>query len=113
MKLIMATVLACTPLLADSAAVNERLNSAATVLSEIMAAPDKGIPDDLMSKASCIVIVPSMKTGAFIFGAKYGKGFISCRNQGRAGWSAPGSIRIEGGTFGLQLGGSATDVVML
>jgi len=102
-----------TPLAADEKDV-ERLGDAATVFSEIMDAPDKGIPQDLLDKAHCIVIVPGLKKGAFIVGAKYGKGFVSCRNQ-KAGrnWSAPGAVRVEGGSVGFQIGGSETDVVLL
>lgn len=91
----------------------DRLNAAADVVSEMMGAPDKGIPKDLLDKAACVVVVPSVKKGAFIIGAKYGRGFIVCRHKSGSGWSAPGGVRIEGGSFGLQIGGSATDVVML
>src|SRR5512140_2053721 len=91
----------------------KRLGEAASVFSEVMATPDKGIPQDLLEKAHCIVIVPSLKTGAFIVGGKYGKGYLSCRNKGRAGWSAPGTVRIEGGSVGFQIGGSTTDLIML
>lgn len=90
-----------------------RLNAAADVVSEMMAAPDKGIPKDLLDKSACIVIVPSLKKAAFVFGAKYGRGFIVCRSKSGQGWSAPGGVRVEGGSFGFQIGGSATDVVML
>ena len=91
----------------------KRLNAAADVVSDMMAAPDKGIPQDLLDKAACVVVVPSVKKGAFVIGAKYGRGFIICRNKNGRGWSAPGGVRIEGGSVGLQIGGSATDVVML
>jgi lipid-binding SYLF domain-containing protein len=91
----------------------KRLNDAAAVFSEVMAAPDKGIPDELLEHAHCIVIVPDLKTGAFIVGGKYGKGYLSCRNKGGAGWSAPGTVRIEGGSVGFQIGGSSTDLIML
>jgi len=91
----------------------KRLEESAVVLSEIMDTPDKGIPQDLLDTAYCIVIVPGMKKGAFIVGAQYGKGFLSCRNRNGAGWSAPGAVRIEGGSVGFQIGGSETDVVML
>lgn len=91
----------------------KRLNASADVLTDIMGAPDKGIPKDLLDKAACVVVVPSVKKGAFIVGAKYGRGFIVCRNKNGVGWSAPGGVRIEGGSVGLQIGGSATDVVML
>jgi lipid-binding SYLF domain-containing protein len=108
-------VVAWMPLLADTAAKDsqERLHAAATVFSEVTSAPDKGIPSDLIERAKCVVIVPGMKKGAFIVGAKYGKGFISCRGAGDGAWSAPGAIRIEGGSVGFQIGGSETDVVML
>ena len=108
--------LTLTPLLAASKSDKEavkRLDEAAAVLSEVMAAPDKGIPREMLENAHCIVIVPGLKTAAFVFGAKYGKGYLSCRNRGRAGWSAPGTVRVEGGSFGFQIGGSATDVIML
>ena len=90
----------------------ERLREAAIVFSEIMSAPDKGIPHDLLDKAHCVVVVPGLKKGAFIVGGKYGKGFITCRRE-HAGWSAPATVRIEGGSFGFQIGGSETDVVLL
>src|SRR5678816_1166933 len=92
---------------------SKRLQASAEVLSETMSAPDKGIPQDLLDKAECIVIVPGLKKGAFIIGAKYGKGYISCRRSGGVGWSAPGSIRVEGGSFGFQFGGTETDAFML
>ncbi|HXY49997.1 MAG TPA: lipid-binding SYLF domain-containing protein [Terriglobales bacterium] len=76
-----------------------------------MAAPDKGIPDDLLKKAHCAVIVPGVKKGAFLAGAEYGKGFVSCRKKG--GWSAPAAIRVEGGSFGVQIGGEEIDLIML
>jgi lipid-binding SYLF domain-containing protein len=91
----------------------KRLSAAADVLKEIMKVPDKGIPKDLLAKAACAVIVPNVKKGAFIVGAKYGRGFIICRNKDGRGWSAPGGVRVEGGSFGFQIGGSETDVVML
>lgn len=91
----------------------KRLNAAADVLREVMATPDKGIPKDLLDKAACAVIVPNVKKGAFIIGAKYGRGFILCRNKNGRGWSAPGGVKVEGGSVGFQIGGSETDVVML
>jgi lipid-binding SYLF domain-containing protein len=93
--------------------VNRRLQEAASVLSEVMSTPEKSIPQDLLDRAHCIVIVPGLKKGAFIVGGKYGKGFISCRDHERAGWSAPGAVRVEGGSVGFQIGGSETDVIML
>ena len=111
--LIMAGLAFSTTLLALDREPAKRLGEAAAVLSEIMSTPDKGIPRDLLEKAHCIVIVPSVKTAAFVVGAKFGKGYLSCRNEGGMGWSAPATIRIEGGSFGFQIGGSETDLVML
>jgi lipid-binding SYLF domain-containing protein len=91
----------------------KRLDDSAEMLTDIMSAPDKGIPQDLLGKAQCVVVVPGLKKGAFIVGAKYGKGFMLCRKSSGVGWSAPAAIRIEGGSFGFQIGGSETDVVML
>ena len=92
--------------------VFERLDETANILSEIMATPDKGIPQELLDKASCVVAVPGMKKAALGIGGSYGKGFITCRQTG-GGWSAPAAMRVEGGSFGFQLGVSDTDVVML
>ncbi len=91
----------------------ERLTTASHVLSEIMSAPDQGIPQELLENAHCIVVVPGLKKGAFIVGGKYGKGFMSCRRGSGVGWSAPAAMRVEGGSFGFQIGGSETDAVML
>ncbi len=91
----------------------ERLGEASIVFSEVMRTPDKGIPQDLLHDAHCIVIVPGVKKAAFIIGAKYGKGFVVCRNRSNNGWGAPAAIRIEGGSIGWQVGGSETDVIML
>jgi lipid-binding SYLF domain-containing protein len=91
----------------------ERLNESTTVLKEIMSAPDNGIPQDLLAKANCLVVVPGVKKAAFLVGAKYGKGFMVCRTKSNHGWGAPASIRMEGGSFGFQIGASETDVVML
>jgi len=95
---------------ADTAA--ERLSDSAKVFSEIMATPDKGIPQDLLEKAHCVVIVPGMKQAGFVVGGKFGKGYAVCRKQG-GGWDAPAAMRVEGGSFGFQIGASSTDVVML
>src|SRR6186997_3621557 len=102
-----------TPLVAADNEPAQRLSAAAAVLSEVMGAPDKGIPQDLLEKSHCIVIVPDLKTAAFVVGGKYGKGYLACRNKGGTGWSAPGTVRIEGGSVGFQIGGSSTDVIML
>jgi len=91
----------------------KRLDSSAQVLQEIMDVADRAIPQRLLDRAECLVIVPGLKKGAFIVGAKYGRGFVSCRKSGGVGWGAPGGVRVEGGSFGFQIGGSETDVVML
>ena len=110
---ILMAALAVAPLLAKDNEPAKRLAEAAAVLSEIMAAPDRGIPEDLLANAHCIVIVPGLKTAAFVFGGKFGKGYVSCRKSDGVGWSAPGTVRIEGGSVGFQIGGSETDLVML
>ncbi len=99
-------------LLGQETTPDKRLRNAAAAFGEVMASPDKGIPQELMDKAQCVVIVPGLKKGAFGVGGKYGRGFASCRKCGQ-GWSAPAAVAIEGGSFGLQLGGSSTDVIML
>ncbi|MEO8026721.1 MAG: lipid-binding SYLF domain-containing protein [Bryobacteraceae bacterium] len=91
----------------------DRIPVATEVFKEVMATPDKAIPQDLLGRAQCVVIVPGLKKGAFILGAKYGRGFVNCRKSGGVGWSAPGSIRVEGGSFGFQIGGAEVDVIML
>jgi lipid-binding SYLF domain-containing protein len=109
----LALVLATGTLLHAASDAPKRLDDAADMLTEIMSAPDKGIPQDLLEKAQCVVLVPGLKKGAFIVGAKYGKGFMLCRKASGVGWSAPAAIRVEGGSVGFQIGGSETDVVML
>jgi lipid-binding SYLF domain-containing protein len=91
----------------------QRVGEAKTVFDEIMSAPDKGIPRDLLEKAHCIVIVPAVKRAGFIVGGQYGVGEALCRQPGRAGWTGPSTIKVEGGSFGLQIGGGETDIVML
>jgi lipid-binding SYLF domain-containing protein len=91
----------------------ERLAKATVVFQEIMAAPDRGIPQQLLDKAQCVVVIPGSKKIGFIFGAKYGRGFVSCRPKSGKGWTAPASVRVEGGSFGAQIGGAETDVVLL
>src|SRR3954462_15656643 len=88
-----------------------RLKAAATVLEEIQSAPDTGIPDEVMGSAECVAVVPSMLKAGFVFGARYGRGVASCRTP--KGWSAPAFFSVKGGSFGLQIGGQAVDLVML
>ena len=92
---------------------DNRLENATSSFREVMHEPDKGIPLDLFHKAHCIVIIPGVKKAAFIVGGKYGRGFVSCRANGTGRFGTPAPIRIEGGSYGLQIGGSSTDVFML
>jgi len=89
----------------------KRIDAAANVLEEVMGAPDKGIPKEVLESAKCVAVVPSMIKGGFIVGARYGKGVATCRTSN--GWSAPAPISIAGGSWGLQFGGEAVDLVML
>ncbi len=89
----------------------DRVQAAGTVLDEIQSAPDTGIPEEVLGSAECVAVVPSMLKAGFIFGARYGRGVASCRTP--KGWSAPAFFAIEGGSFGLQIGGQAVDLVML
>ena len=89
----------------------DRVQAAADVLNEIQSAPDSGIPGDILSRADCVAVVPSMLKGGFIVGGKYGRGLASCRTP--KGWSAPAFFTVAGGSFGFQIGGSETDVIML
>jgi len=91
--------------------LDSRIDSARAVLDEIMSTPDKGIPDSIARKAVCIGVIPGMVKGAFIFGAEYGQGIVSCRTG--HGWSGPVFIRMAGGSFGFQIGGQGTDLVLV
>jgi lipid-binding SYLF domain-containing protein len=113
--LALAATLACSPMAAknDIEKTTERLDDSAALFSEIMGAPDKSIPQDLLDKSHCIVLVPGLKKGAIGIGGKYGRGFAVCRQVGGQGWGPPAAIRIEGGSFGFQIGVSSSDVVLL
>src|SRR5947208_9019000 len=91
----------------------ERLQESAIVLKEILTAPDDSIPQELLDQAHCVVIVPGLKKGAFVVGAKYGRGFAVCRNHSGRGWGMPAAVRVEGGSFGFQIGASETDLILL
>lgn len=92
---------------------DKRLNNAYVAFREVMHEPDKGIPHDLFEKSRCIVIIPGTLKAAFIVGGKYGRGYVSCRHGEKGLFGAPAAVRIEGGSYGLQIGGSSTDVFML
>jgi SH3 domain-containing YSC84-like protein 1 len=116
---LLRTAVCCALLLAavSSAWANDnqdevqRVKAAGAVLNEIMAAPDKGIPQEIMDDAVCVGVVPSLVKGGFVFGAEYGKGVASCRTS--SGWSAPAPFLVAGGSWGLQIGAEAVDLVML
>lgn len=95
----------------DRAKTISRVQEANSILSEIMAAPDSGIPENIFSSAKCVAVVPTLLKGGFGFGGAYGKGIASCHTE--KGWSAPAFFSIKGGSFGLQIGGEAVDLVML
>ena len=94
---------------------SERLTSSYDVMRAVLDMPDQGIPKDLLNKSYCVVVFPSVKKGAFVVGASYGRGVMTCRSgsQFRGPWSAPAFFALEGGSFGLQAGGQATDFVLL
>ena len=115
--LLLVTALLCAVSLAqdeskgDQSKAADRIKAAAKVLDEIEAAPDQGIPEEILGSAECVAVVPSMLKGGFIVGARYGRGVASCRNP--KGWSAPAFFTVTGGSLGLQIGGQAVDLVML
>lgn len=114
-KAIAVAILTAMPTLiyaaSDKATLDERLDSAKSVITEIMQTPDKGIPDGVMRNATCVAVVPSLKKGAFIVGAQYGQGVVTCKTT--SGWSAPVFIRMVGGSYGLQIGAQGTDLVLV
>ena len=95
----------------DNSKAIDRVEAAGTVLDEIQAAPDNRVPEEVLASAECVAVVPSLIKGGFIFGARYGRGVATCRTE--KGWSAPAFFTIGGGSFGLQIGGQAVDLVML
>jgi lipid-binding SYLF domain-containing protein len=95
----------------DKAKLDDRLNSAREVIDEVMSVPDKGIPQSILAGAACVVVVPHYKKGAFVIGAQYGQGVATCRTP--RGWSAPVFVKLEGGSFGWQIGGQSTDLILV
>ncbi|WP_031500933.1 lipid-binding SYLF domain-containing protein [Bryobacter aggregatus] len=115
MKVLLTILTACGLMLGaknQQAEAVKRLTASKEVLTDALNAGDKSIPRDLIEKAHCIAIIPSMKQGGFIVGAKYGKGVMFCRKES-GGWRGPATVRIEGGSFGLQIGAGEADVIML
>lgn len=98
-------------LCAQEEAPDHRLRRSAEVFREIMAAPDRGIPRDVLDRSQCVVIVPGVKKAAFVVGGEYGRGFAVCRHHGE--WGAPAAVRVSGGSFGAQIGAESTDIVLL
>ncbi len=96
---------------ADKATLDSRVEAATATIQQIMSVPDKAVPNKIAQQATCIGVIPGMKKGAFIFGAEYGRGLVTCRTG--HGWSAPVFITLGGGSFGFQLGGQSTDVVLV
>jgi SH3 domain-containing YSC84-like protein 1 len=99
------------PAMAQDAKLVGRLGDAAEVLNEVMATPDKGIPESILAGAACVVVIPHYKKGAFVVGAQYGQGVATCRTP--RGWSAPVFVQLAGGSFGWQIGGQSTDLVLV
>jgi len=95
----------------NKADAEKKITESAAIFTEINSVPEKGIPQDILDKASCIGIVPNLKRAGFIVGGKYGKGVLVCRNHSANGWSAPAIIRVEGGSVGFQIGAGETDLV--
>lgn len=113
LPIFLAASLLAAPVLFAAEAPAARLADAADVLSDMMNMSDKGIPQDLIEKSQCVVVIPGLKKAGFIVGGKYGAGFAMCRRRSGTGWSAPAAVKIEGGSVGFQIGGSEQDVVLL
>jgi SH3 domain-containing YSC84-like protein 1 len=115
MKKILVSLLMTVPLFAARDDMDEhtkRIHEASVTLHELLNAGDRGIPEHLINRAQCIGIIPDLKRAGFILGGKYGKGVLTCRTAG-GGWSAPATMRVEGGSIGLQIGAGETDMVFL
>jgi SH3 domain-containing YSC84-like protein 1 len=110
-KYALIACLATGVMLGQESKPDKRLRDAAAVVDEMMGMPDKGVPQWVLDKAQCIVVIPGLKKAAFVVGGQYGRGFASCRKGG--GFGSPAAVRIEGGSFGLQLGGQSTDVILV
>lgn len=116
MKSLIGLTLLCllsVGILSAQSEEQKRLNDATEVVNTLMQSGDKAIPQELLDKGECVVVIPGMVKGAFIVGGQYGRGFVTCRKAGGPGWTAPGAVRLEGGSIGLQIGGQATDIILL
>ena len=113
MSIVLCLVFSSTAVAAEQGKEGKRLESATFVVSEIMQAPEKSIPQSLLDKAICVGVVPSELRFAFVFGGNYGRGALVCRQGGDGSWGAPSMFTLYGGNFGLQIGGKATDIVFI
>jgi SH3 domain-containing YSC84-like protein 1 len=110
--ILCAASFSCLAVAEDAAKIDARIDAAHAVLHELMNTPDRGLPYDIVSHATCVLVVPSFKKGAFVVGGEYGQGVATCRTRsGR--WSAPAFIQLEGASFGFQVGGQSTDLVLI
>jgi lipid-binding SYLF domain-containing protein len=108
---LLAAFVTTTAHAADKAKLDARIEAAHEVLHALMATPDRGIPDEIAEKATCVAVIPSFKKAAFVIGAQYGQGVVTCRTG--HGWSAPAFIQLTGASFGFQIGGQSTDLVLV
>jgi len=112
LPLVMLSAFICSnAYAADQAKLDARIDAAHAVLHELMDTPDHGLPDSVAMHATCVAVIPSFKKAAFVVGAEYGQGVVSCRT--RHGWSPPAFIQLTGASFGFQVGGQATDLVLV
>ena len=110
---VLAVAAALSPALFAATEADKRLDAAADLVTDMMNASDKGIPQDLLNRSECVVLIPGLKKAAFVVGAKFGRGFAECRHQDGKGWGAPAADRMEGGSVGFQIGASEQDVLLL
>ena len=111
-RILLISTVVVPALYANNPAVGRCLR-AAQVLEKVMRIPERAIPQELMGRSQCIAIIPGVKKAGFGFGGRYGKGVMSCRSGDESGWTGPLAVKLEGGSFGLQIGGSSTDFVLL
>jgi len=110
---VLAVAAALAPGLFAATEADKRLDAAADLVTDMMNASDKGIPQDLLNRSECVVLIPGLKQAAFVLGAKFGRGFAMCRRANGTGWTAPAAMRVEGGSVGFQIGASEQDVLLL
>jgi lipid-binding SYLF domain-containing protein len=110
---VFAIATAFAPGIFAATEADKRLDASSDLLTDMMNASDKGVPQDLLNKSQCVILVPGLKKAGFIVGAKYGRGFAFCRHASGMGWTAPAAIRIEGGSVGFQIGASEQDILLL